>query len=235
MPYRTKFRVSPTGIFAVLDEESPQSDRIELSSAIFAGGDDWFEFLTVVGNPDLDPATLRSRDRIARVQRGDGDHHHRTNHLLLRVTEPPRFIVTKLTRNNAIPHRIFLRDGSVTVITSVRDWNHVRNLADAIEDAYSTFELLGTTQIDGIGHPLGTDRLSFDVHAALSTEQFRVLEAAHEMGMFEIPQEATGKEVADRLEVSQSTVSEKLRRAQQNICKLFFGRRQADSHRSEIK
>lgn len=235
MPYRTKFRVSPTGVFAVLDEESTEKGRIELSSAIFAGDDEWFEFLTVVGDPELDPPTLRSRDCITHVQRGDVDQHYRTNHLLLRVTEPPQFIVTKLTQNNAVPHRIFLRDGYVTVITSVRDWNHVRRLADVIEDAYATFELLGTTQIEGIGHPLGSDRISFDVHAALSTEQLRILEVAHEMGMFEIPQEATGKEVADRLEVSQSTVSEKLRRAQQNICELFFGRRRTDTKLREAE
>jgi hypothetical protein len=235
MPYRTKFRVSPTGVFAVLNEESTEGGRIELSSAIFAGDDEWFEFLTVVGDLELDPTTLRSRDCITHVQRGDVDQHYRTNHLLLRVTEPPQFIVTKLTQNNAVPHRIFLRDGYVTVITSVHDWNHVRNLADDIEDAYDTFELLGTTQIEGIGHPLGSDRISFDVHAALSTEQLRVVEAAHEMGMFEIPQEATGKEVADRLEVSQSTVSEKLRRAQQNICELFFGRRRTDTKLREAE
>lgn len=235
MPYRTKFRVTPSGVLAILDEESAQGGRIELSSAIFAGDGEWFEFLTVVGNPELDPSALRARDCISRVQRGDSDNHHRTKHFLLRATEPPQFIVTKLTRNNAIPHRIFLRDGYVTVITSVHDWNHVRDLADAIEDTYATFELLGTTQVDAVGHPLGSDRLPFDVHAALSTEQLRILETAHDMGMFEIPQEATGKDVANRLKVSQSAVSEKLRRAQQNICKLFFGRRRTDTQLREAE
>lgn len=234
MTYRTKFRVSPTGVLAAIDEETSPGGRVELSSALFAGDNEWFEFLTIVDNPELDPSALRSLDRVTRLQWGESDSHPRTQHVLLRATESSRFIVPTLTRNDAVPHRIFLRDGQLTVVTSVCDWSHVRELADVIEDAYTAFELLGTTQIDGVGHPLGSERLPFDIHATLSTEQLRVLNTAHEMGMFEIPQEATGKDVADRLGVSQSAVSEKLRRAQQNLCELFFGRRQTSVHPSRV-
>lgn len=235
MPYRTKFCVSPTGVLAALDEETAPGGRVELSSALFAGDNEWFEFLTIVDNPELDPSTVRSLDRVSHCQWGETNSHPRTQHVLLRAAESSRFIVPTLTRNNAVPHRIFLRDGQLTVVTSVQDWNHVRDLADVIEDAYASFKLLGTTQVDGVGHPLGSERLPFDIHASLSTEQLRILSTAHEMGMFEIPQEATGKEIADRLGVSQSAVSEKLRRAQQNLCELFFGRRQANVDSSQVK
>lgn len=235
MPYRTKFRVSPTGVLAALDEETAPGGRIELSSALFAGDNEWFEFLTLVDTPELDPSTVRSLDHVSHCQWGETNSHPRTQHALLQAAESSRFIVPTLTHNNAVPHRIFLRDGQLTVVTSVRDWGHVRDLADAIEDTYSAFELLGTTQVDGVGHPLGSERLPFDIHATLSTEQLQILDTAHEMGMFEIPQEATGKDVADRLGMSQSAVSEKLRRAQQNLCELFFGRRQRNVRPTQIE
>lgn len=235
MPYRTKFRVSPAGVFSMLDEASGPGGRIELSSVIFAGEEEWFEFLTVVDNPALEPASLKNSDRISRVQHCVTDAPQRTQYFLLRAEEPAEFIVTTLTQNGAVPYRIFLRDGQVTVVTSVQDWGHVRDLADAIEDVYATFELLGTTQVEGVGHPLGSERLPYDVHTMLSEEQLRVLDTAHEMGLFEIPQEATGKDVAERLGISQSTVSEKLRRAQQSLCERFFGQRQLETPSHEVE
>lgn len=47
----------------------------------------------------------------------------------------------------------------------------------------------------------------------LSAEQERTLRVAYEAGYYEIPQEATGAEIAAELGVSQQAVSERLRRA----------------------
>jgi len=57
----------------------------------------------------------------------------------------------------------------------------------------------------------------------LSDDQLEVLETAYQMGYFKVPQEVTAEEIASELDISRSTLSERLRRVEHNICELLFG------------
>lgn len=225
MALRTKFRIPPTGILAYFHDTTVQGGRVELNNAVFAAGGEWFEYFTLISKPTIDETGLATADDVKRVTIETIESDPDTRNVLLLVDESSPFIVTTLTSNGAVPHRIYLEDDCVTVVASVQDWTHLKNVADRIEECYSTFELSGTTEVEGIGYPLGSEQLQFTFHGKFTKSQIRTLRVAYRMGFFEVPREATAQEVADQLDVSQSALSEKLRRIHQNACELLFGPR----------
>lgn len=225
MALRTKFRIPPTSILAYFHESTPPGGRVELTNAVFAGDEEWFEYFTLISKPTIDEAGLAAADGMQRVSIESIDSDPDTRNVLLLVEESAPFIVTTLTSNGAVPHRIYLEDDCVTVVASVQDWTHLKDVADRIEERYASFELSGTTEVEGIGYPLGSEQLHFTFHGKLTKTQMRTLRVAYRMGFFEVPREATAQEVADKLGVSQSALSEKLRRIHQNACELLFGAR----------
>lgn len=233
MTLRTKFRIPPTSVLANFEEWTTSGGRVELDNAMFAGDGKWFEYLTLVSKPAIDEATIAAADGVERVSVETIDAASGTRNVLVLVEESSPFVVTTLTGNGAVPHRIYLEDGRMTVVASVQDWTHLKDVADVVEERYSAFELSGTTEVDGIGYPLGSEQLQFTFHGKLTETQLRTLRVAHRMGFFEVPREATAQEVADRLDVSQSALSEKLRRIHQDLCEFLFGRRQQNRRPAE--
>lgn len=233
MALRTKFRIPPTSILAYFHESTPPGGRAELTNAVFAGDEEWFEYFTLISKPTIDEAELAAADGVRRVSIENIDSNPDTRNVLLLVEESSPFIVTTLTSNGAVPHRIYLEDDCVTVVASVQDWTHLKDVADHIEERYASFELSGTTEVEGIGYPLGSEQLHFTFHGKLTKTQIRTLRVAYRMGFFEVPREATAQEVADELGVSQSGLSEKLRRIHQNACEFLFGARTLDPQPTE--
>lgn len=229
MALRTTFRLPPTGVMSIFDDAVGDEGRVELDNAIYAGDDEWFEFVTVLPGPDLIDAAIASSPEISRVDSEVIDPSSNARTFLLLAEEREPFVVTTLTGNGAVPLRVFLEEGSVTVVARVRDWDHFRELADELEDRYATFELVETSRVEGIGYPLGSERVRFALGGKLADEHLVTLEVAYRMGLFEIPQEANGGQIAEELSVSQSAVSEKLRRAHRALCEFLFGTRNPES------
>lgn len=229
MALRTTFRLPPTGVLSIFDEVAGDEGRVELDNAIYAGDGEWFEFVTLLAGSDVSAAAIASHPVVSRIDSEVVDPASNARTFLVLAEETDRFVVTTLTGNGAVPLRVFLEDGSVTVTARFRDWNHFRALADEIEDRYATFELLETSRVEGIGYPLGSERLRFVIDGKLAEEHLLLLEVAYRMGFFEIPQEANGGQIAEELSVSQSAVSEKLRRAHRELCEFLFGTRSPES------
>lgn len=201
-------------------------ETIELDNAIYAGDGQWFEYLTLVaptgdGSPE---STLNALPAIEVLDSHTVGTDPPVYHTVLFVDEAAEFILSTITHDRAVPHRILLEGERLRAVVTVRDWNHLKEFADTLERIYDSFELLGTTQVGTVGFPLGGDKLKHTVRGKLTAEQLGALEVAYRMGYFRVPQEATGTDVADRLETSQSAVSERLRRAQQELFAVLFGR-----------
>ncbi|WP_265109989.1 helix-turn-helix domain-containing protein [Halosolutus halophilus] len=196
---------------------------IELDNAIYAGAGQWFEYLTFVGGETDPEMTLDTRSAIEVLDCWTVGGDPPVYHAVLFVDEVPEFVLSEITRCRALPHRILLEDDRLRVVATVRDWNHLKEFANDLERTYAGFELLGTEQIDDIGFPLGGNDLKHTVHGKLTPDQLLVLEVAYRMGYFRVPQEATGKEIAEQLETSQSAISERLRNAQQRLLSVLFG------------
>ena len=221
---RVRLQLRPDERLARFVAADEAFEAIELDNAIYAGDGQWFEYLTLSSTGDASPesalAALPSTEVLDSRAVGPDSTVSRT---ILFVDEVAEFVLPTITRERAVPHRILLEDGRLRAVVTLRDWNHLKEFADTLESTYDGFELLGTAQVDTVGFPLGGDRLKHTMQGKLTAEQLLALEVAYRMGYFRVPQEATGTEVAERLETSQSAVSERLRRAEQRLLEVLFG------------
>lgn len=220
---RVRLQLRAEDRFGRFISANPESETVELDNAIYAGSGQWFEYVTVAGAPTDPEPGLEADGGIEVLDCWALGTDPQVYQTVLFVEEAPEFILPEITRYRALPHRILLEDDWLRVVVTVRNWSHLKEFADGIEDTYAEFELLGTEQIDDVGFPLGGDHLKHTVYGKLTPEQLLVLEIAYRMGYFKVPQEATGKEIAERLETSQSTISERLRYAQQQLLSVLFG------------
>lgn len=145
--------------------------------------------------------------------------------LTITAREPYPFILGVVLRKEAIPNRIVLQHGSYDVVVTVQEWDAVRALADEVEETFGAFELESVNQMEHTGEPLDSGRLSEVLVSKLSEDQLRILETAYNMGYFDVPREASAGDLADELDIAQSTLSERLRVAQRNLLELLYGAR----------
>lgn len=198
---------------------------IELDNAIYAGDGQWFEYLTLEPvDGDVSPeGELREVPGIEVLDIRTLGNAPPIYYSLLFVDEVETFLLFLTASNQAIPHRIVVDDSQLRAVVTLQDWNHLKEFADLLEETYDGFELLGTEQVETAGFPLGGEQLKHTVRGKLTTSQLMALEVAHQMGYFRVPQESTGREVADKLGISQSVASERLRHAQQRLFDILFG------------
>jgi predicted DNA binding protein len=138
------------------------------------------------------------------------------------VTELDGSVVASVVAEEAVPHRLVATERDVRAVVTVEDWTHLRNLAATIEREYGVFDLRGTTEQDRPGYPLGRDRFEYGIQGKLTGDQLQLLRTAYEMGHFAVPQQATSSEVADALDISRSTFSERVRRSQNELFRILF-------------
>src|SRR5699024_10706564 len=145
--------------------------------------------------------------------------------LTLVANESYPFILGLVLRREAIPNRIVLQGTEFEAIVTARNWEAFRALADELEDSLGAVELQSVSQIANPGEPLDGGRITEFVTTKLADEQLAVLETAYELGYFDVPRTASTNEIAEALDVSQSTASERLRVAERNLLTLLYGSR----------
>ena len=224
---RVEFRTRPTGVIEHLGERIDSVRSIELDNAFYIEDGTWIESLTVSATDSFDFSSIC--DAISGVSifyrspLPTGPTGIQSERVIITAREPYPSILGLVLRNEAIPNRIVLANDQITVVSTVRDWEQFRELGDDIEHKLGTFGLESVSQIDTIGEPLDSGRLTATVLSKLSDEQLQTLETAYEMGYFDVPRRTSATDVADRIGVSQSSFSERLRRAERNLVSLLFG------------
>lgn len=213
-----------TGELKRLDERVGDLSRIELDNAVHAGDNAWLAFLTARAAADIDlEAEVAALSTVDVLEATTATGETPIWYVLARIEESDRFLLETMANNGAVPHRIRVDGGQLTAVVSVRDWDHLKAFADEIESTFGSFELLGTTQVDALTYPLGAERLKHTARGILTEEQLHALETSYRMGYFAVPQRATSEDVAERLDISQSTLSTKLRNAQYRLLEILFG------------
>ncbi|MEF8785391.1 MAG: helix-turn-helix domain-containing protein [Haloarculaceae archaeon] len=221
---RIEFQIRLAGIPSQIVDIESQVGSVEIDNALPVTGESVFLFLTAQFDSDISKATLAERlPNIQIVDMWKADVNQHTYYLGVVATLSDASVLSLLTENQAIPHRIVGRNAHVDVVASVRDWNHLKEVAGTIEDELGSLELVGTTQTETIGFPLGGNKIKQSMSGKLSDKQLEVLETAYQMGYFKVPQEVTAEEIANELDISRSTLSERLRRVEHNFCELLFG------------
>lgn len=213
-----------------LDARLDDVHSIELDNAFYVEDGTWIESLTISSDGDFDPAEIIegisgvTMFYTHEVPTGPSDIVVRR--LMIVANESYPFILGLVLRQEAIPNRIVLQRDSFEVVVTVRDWEQFRSLADELETALGEFELQSVNQIDTPGEPLDSGRIAEVLTTKLTQEQLAVLETAYHMGYFDVPRTASTNDIANKLDVSQSTASERLRVAERNLLTLIYGPRE---------
>nr|WP_232686288.1 helix-turn-helix domain-containing protein [Halobacterium zhouii] len=145
--------------------------------------------------------------------------------MMVLTNESYPFILGLILRAEAIPNRIVLTQGVFEIVLTTRTWDGFRDLADEIEASLGRFDLASVNKIASPGEPLDSGRLTEVLVTKLPDAQLQTLEIAYTMGYFEVPREVSATDVADELGVAQSTMSERLRTAEQNLLEIVYGPR----------
>ncbi|MXR50380.1 hypothetical protein GRX03_01995 [Halovenus sp. WSH3] len=218
---RITFETEPGDLLGRLHDSLDGGSTI-LDSVLQTDRTEWLAYLTV---SDLDSPPVERVRELSDLELVYSDSYSAASDtalLLVRVHDEP-CIARLLAEHRAIPHAIRLHDHHLSGTVTVDDWDHLQTIADEIETARDTFELVSVRQVDSVEPILGSDRLKQTAKGAVPTEHLRTLEVAYRTGYFDVPQTASAEEVADELGVSQSTFSKRLRRSAAALLALLFG------------
>lgn len=173
-----------------------------------------------------------SRAELFHYEKVSTDDSQPTYRLTIVAHEPYPFILGVILRQKAIPNRLKLHGEHFDAVVTVKVWEDFRRLADQIQEQFGRFELLSVNQVETTGEPLGSGKLGRVFRNELSHQQLAVLRAAHSMGYFDAPRKASADEIAEELDIAQSTLSERLRLAEKHVFDLVFST-EADSSSTE--
>jgi predicted DNA binding protein len=148
---------------------------------------------------------LDADDRIRYLHRAASDRRH-----TFRCLSKERCVVHRLIDEGFLVESVRYTDGVERHVGAVVGQEVLHGVLEAAGEAVGV-------QLERIS-PLGEetdDGLSG--RWSLTPSQVEALEAAHEMGYFDVPKGATAEEVADAIDISKSAFLERLRRAQSGL------------------
>lgn len=210
---------------------------VELDNAFYVEDGAWVESYTVSATSDFDPQALVNEIPVTTLldsrELPTGPSASVIRRLLVSAREPYPFILGVVLRRGAVPNRIVLQGQEFDVVVTVQDWESIRALADELSERFGKFDLESVKEIEHTGEPLDSGKLSEALVAKLTDEQLEILETAYEMGFFVVPREASADDIAAELGIAASTVSERLRTAQQSLLGLVYGPGEADQPASD--
>lgn len=224
---RIEFQTEPSGVLGTIDDAVSGAIEIELDNVLSGRASErWLAFLTVRTPSETDlPAILAAVETVEPVFVQQTSTVSNTFYVLTFTSGLEPQLTITLLEHDAIPHRITIKDQRMSVIATVTSWQALKTLAEKIERQHQSFELIGVTETTEMTFPLGGSMLKYNLQGKLTSDQLLLIETAYQCGYFEVPQQATAEEVAQELNISQSTLSEQLRKAQNAVWDVIFGDR----------
>jgi predicted DNA binding protein len=111
-------------------------------------------------------------------------------------------------------HRYAVEDGTLTLVFHAPNFETLQTIMSALRGRYSSIDVQRLLQPPLEGSP---EERVFVNRGKLTDRQLEVLTVAYEMGYFERPKGANATEIADALDIAQSTVTEHLVAAQRKL------------------
>lgn len=184
----------------------------------------WIEFLSIRTHDqstDL-PSYIERLDDVSVLFDSGHVRNNSVLSLVLYAAEPEGHVLPTLTEKGCVPVRIRASTDSLHVRGIVENWDTLKSIGEALEDEQQQFDLISVEESNCLHRPFDDSRMKHVVQDALTTQQFSILKTAFDAGYFDVPKETTSKELAEQLNMSQSTFSEQLRTAQVNLYRLLF-------------
>jgi len=134
---------------------------------------------------------------------------YRTHH-----GERERCPCTCLGRHGCPIHRYTAEDGRLTLVFHAAEFEHLQTVMADLREQYAPVDVRRLLQ-----PPLDSSHTEhvFVDRGKLTDRQYEALVTAYEMGYFERPKRANASEVADALDIAQSTLTEHLVTAQRKL------------------
>ncbi|MGM0591630.1 MAG: helix-turn-helix domain-containing protein [Halobacteriota archaeon] len=110
--------------------------------------------------------------------------------------------------------RYVARDGVLTLVFHASDYEELQDIVAELRERYPAVDIKRLVRGPTEGEP--RDDVFVD-RSKLTNRQLEVLQTAYEMGYFERPRRANATEIAEALDIDQSTFSEHLAAAQAKL------------------
>ncbi|GGM76759.1 hypothetical protein J2752_002582 [Halarchaeum rubridurum] len=224
-----EFETDPTGILAEIATRVGADGSVEVDNAFYVEDGEWLESFTIATTADVDLEAWFGGVSGVSVFHTEsvpsGSAGTDVTRVVAFVQEPYPYVLEVALRHHAIPNRLTVREGTVSMIVTVSEWDAFRELADDIEVKFGRFDLVKVNETGRPGEPLDSGRLTDVVVSKLTADQIDALETAYTMGYFTVPRESSAQEVAAALDIQQSTFSERIRAAEETLLELVFASR----------
>jgi hypothetical protein len=135
-----------------------------------------------------------------------------------RLSEPS-FALLFLERHTTV-RDLTVESGTATAVVDLPESADVREFIEEMQSVLPDLELLARRPRRESLETLLTLRTAFEER--LTPRQREVLQLAYRSGFFESPRIRTGQELADALDISQSTFNYHLRGAERELCEAVF-------------
>lgn len=204
-----------SGDSVVGDLSTAVDDRVDVESVLETGQDALSMFVTVPGidaervdEVGAEHASVRSIDPV-------DERRGRYEIVVDRAS-----LIDDLTDQGASMGRMWAEAGRVRFAIEFPADVDVRRCVALMESAYESTSLVARRELSG---EAAKTRFGSAIPDDLTDRQREVLRVAHETGFFEWPRARTGEEVAERLDISQSTFTEHLRSGERKVFEALFG------------
>ena len=210
--------------FRVVDDEEPLialsaslDCDMELDHVATDSDDRRVLYCTLIGTtPDRVRAYVEETASITDVQHLNAyeDRH------LSRLCVDEASIAAVLADYGASIDALVATGGSGRLTAEVSRANDVRTVVEALSATYADIELLARRERE---HDVETEEeFRSRLEALLTARQLEAARTAYYAGFFEWPRESSGEEVARKMEISQSTFTQHLRRAEKKLFGALF-------------
>jgi len=212
---------------AQLSQQIDGMRSIELDNTFYVEDGVWIESLTISADKQFDIERVLAEISgvslfyMSKIPTGSAEADIQRVTILANESYP--FILGLILRQEAIPNRIVLQNDTVEVVITTRDWDQFRDVADEVQTTLGEFELRSVTQNEEPGEPLDSGRLTEVLVSKLTDDQLEILEIAYNEGYFDVPRKISETELANELDIAQSTVNERLRTAERALLGLIYG------------
>jgi predicted DNA binding protein len=195
------------------------SCRVELEEMVPRGDGEYAEFYSIPGAPASAVEPL-ARDHpsasITVIERYDDGG-------LVEFLVDGNCPAVGLAELGALPRSVVGDDGEGEIVAELPAPYEVSEVVSTFQSEYGG-DLVAKRERDAFTPLFSHRELDRALERRLTDRQLEVLEAAFEAGYYDWPRETSGGELADRLGISQPTLSEHLTTAERELLSLVFDR-----------
>lgn len=218
-----EFRVTDAEEYPFVRLSSEEECRLVLEDLVPQSNGDYLEFFRITDGSTARIVELAEPADTVEVR--PIEEYDDGGLFEFRVSEPEACVAISLVDEGALPRELSADRGEGRVVADVLPPHDACDVIDAFQDTHPSTELVAKRERP-VTAPLFLQQQFRDLFDEVLTDRQReVLMTAYLSGYFEQPRETDSTDLADRLDISQSTFSQHLRTAQRKVISTLYDER----------